>query len=341
MNSLFESLIKLLKNLFDRFFKAAETTDSRKDLSNNSSDEITSNISEEEVEEETEEVEIPNDYNCTILDGQKCGAFLFSQEFCCSCPKEQSCEAKKKMFAKDIAIEQTDNLRFIDYGKSLNGVISFDSSTRQEQIDDLASSYSTLPVETIESIIDRNSYELAIQIFTKFTEEFYPNLSKYPVLAGWCLRYGISEKYKPLRDFVSKLNEIENIEIENQHHAAFFIFILTIYPQLVDLFAELAKDSAVFSLSELDFATLFTFILIVKDKELNVTDFMENNKLKRIGFGGEAVGEYGDTLWNKFMTLEYFGSEDELKEASRTLIDSSKETIETATEEFKKVLLYK
>lgn len=222
----------------------------------------------------------------------------FANGFYFTCPKTEPCN-KKKEHLHDI--KTVENPRFMDYAKEINlneGLVDW---------------------ETFEEPKDLWRSKL-VKLYRAFAREFYPNLVKYPLLIEHAFKAGIGEDTAPVRQLLEKGNSLVKGYTKEQEKSLMYLLMVvqnnTGFANCIfNVFFN--GDPSVLSLCEYDFdyllkQALFFFWDDAKtvtselfNDTLDITNifFDSDNKLKRVGYGGEAAGEYGDTIWNAVQKL--------------------------------------
>ena len=286
--------------LFDKFKKAISDSgvvDAAKNTVKNfaeavkEKDSTEAPVSEEKAStEKKREVEFI-DCNCEIGDFGKCS--YFAHEFCFTCPKTQPCAKKKEHLSE---IKEAENPRFIDYADTIG---HYENRLAEQDNDYMISFYS----------------KQLVAMYAEFAEEFYPNLVDATELIRRVFKFGISEDSALFRQFLDNANKLFNRDQVNEDKLLFLLSAIQLDPYVFNCItrAFLLVDPTVLELDNEDFIYLLKQSLIflqdesrskVKEvfedpSQINLMLFYESDtKLKRIGYGGEAAGEYGDTLWN-------------------------------------------
>ena len=271
-------LVDAAKNTIKNFTESTQDTEH-----------TTTSTQETSVQEEREVEFI--ECNCEIGDFGKCS--YFANEFCFTCPKTQPCSKKKEHLSE---LKEAENPRFIDYADTIG---YYESRLAEQDSDYMRSFYS----------------KQLVAMYREFAEEFYPNLVNAPELIRRVFGLGISEDSALFRQFLYNANKLLNKDQVNEKKLLLLFSAIQLEPYGFNCIARafFLADPTVFELDNEDFIYLLKQSLIFLQDEsrssvnevfedpsqINLMLFYETDtKLKRIGYGGEAAGEYGDTLWN-------------------------------------------
>lgn len=247
----------------------------------------------------------------------------FANGFYFTCPKTEPCN-KKKEHLHDI--KMVENPRFMDYAYEIDlneGLVDFEIKEATKDI----------------------WRSKLVKLYRAFAREFYPNLVKYPLLIEHAFKAGIGEDTVPVRQLLEKANNlVKGYSKEQEKSLLYLLMVVQTNVGFADSIFKVffAGDPSVLSLCEYDFdyllkQTLFFFWEDAKaitselfNGTVDITNifFDSDNKLKRVGYGGEEAGEYGDTIWNSVQKIIKENIED--KDTLEKLTTSIGNSVESA-----------